>query len=302
MQLLSDIIINEYSVIPQKISFKELQQKSLLLVVSLFQDEIELSVTEYASNNVYLSASYILQQKKFSHNEINYLITDFVHRYHLNQLAFQSVHIIYSSPYFVLCPIEFYLPDKKQILLEYAHPVSVLDEQVLTDDFQNIKIIYSIRQSIYTSLTQIFPSAKLFHSSTALLNLFFYHPMLMHGKFWIHLHPNYMEIMAKNEQQLLMYNMFDTQTSIDVLYYTLFCIQQLNFDSKTTDVYVSGNVSSQHSIFKILPKYVHSVQILHHHPKLHILPLDSNLISHYHFITLNHPLCVSYQENTKAEK
>lgn len=301
MQLQSDIKIQEYSVIGNKIQTKDLQKKNLVLTLSVFQDEIEASITDTDGYKVYLSAIYASHQRKFSQNENFFLLNDFIHRFHLNTYAFRSVHLIHGSPWYVFCPAEFYIPEKKHLLLNYTHPLPS-DAHILANDFQNIKILFAIPQQYYNNLLQIFPSARIIHSSTSMLHLFYYHPLLVHSKLWIHIHPNYIEIIAKNNKQFLFYNTFDTQTSLDILYYGLFCIEQLQYHPHSTDVFLTGNISVQHSIIQLLQKYVHSVQIVHHHPKLHILPIDSSLLSHHQFITLNHHLCASYPENTKAEK
>lgn len=300
MHLQNDIAIHEYSAL-SKINSNDLKQKKLLLNFSVFQDEMEAAIIDVSENSVLAAYSYISNQKKFSTNELLFLINDFISRYHLHQFTFQNIHIIFSSPHFTLCPDEFYLPEKKDVLLRFTHPLSA-DEMILTDSFENIKVIYGIHQPIYQSISKTFPSARLLHSSAAMMNLFFYHPFLIHAQIWAHIHPNYIEIVAKKDKQLLFYNTFDTSTSIDILYYVLFCIQQINFNPKETDVFLSGNISLKHTIFQLLQKYVHSVQPVHHHNKLHILPLNPSLISHHHFISLNHHLCVSYPENTKAEK
>lgn len=301
MQLQGDIKINDYSVIPHKIGYNELKQKKLLLSLSVFQDELESAIIDMDTNSVYATSIYTSVQKKFSSKELSFLLNDFIHRYHLHQISFRNVHLIYSSPYFALCPVEFYLPEKKTILLNYAHPVYP-NEHLLTNNFENIKVLYTVPHYIYNDLLQLFPSAKFFHSATAMMNVFFYHPLLVHSKIWIHVHPNYIEIIAKNKKQFLFYNAFDIQTSLDILYYILFCIEQLDVRAKDTDVFLSGNISLQHSIFQVLQKYVHSVQLVHHHPKLHILPIEASVISNHHFVTFNHYLCVSFQENIRAEK
>lgn len=301
MQLQNDIKINEYSVIPHKITEKKLKEKKLLLTLSLFQDEMEMAITDASDNSVYTSCSYISNQAKFTQNEQIFFLNDFIHRYHLHQYDFQKIYIILSTPHFTLCPSEFYISEKKELLLNYVHPIQ-MEELAFADSFESVKILYTIDKSIHQNLLQVFPSAHIVHSATAMMNIFFYHPLLVHSKIWIHIHPNYIEVMAKDNRQLLMYNTFDIQTSVDILYYILFCIQQLNYSYKETDVFLSGNISAQHTVLRLLSKYVHSVQIVHHHPKLHILPVESLLISHHHFITLNYHLCVSFQANTKAEK
>lgn len=301
MYLQNDIKINEYSVLPDKISEKDLNKKNTLLSFSIYQDEIEYAIIDVDTHSVYATANYSSTQKKFSSNEVLFLINDFIHRYHLHQYTYKHVHVLYSSPHFTFCPSEFYLPDKKDDLLRYVHPLQP-NEGVHVDSFENIKIIYSIPQNLYSSLLQIFPAAKISHTATAMLNIFFSHPVLVNAKIWATIHPNYIEIIAKNNKQFLFYNTFDVQTSLDILYYLMFCTEQLQLQPKDTDIYLSGNLSNNHTIFQITSKYFHTVQIVHHHPKLHVLPIHSSLISHYHFITFNHHLCVLYQENTRAEK
>lgn len=301
MLLQSDIKINEYAIASGKVSEKELKQKNLLFQLSVFQDEIESAIMDINNHSVYYSYAFVSTQKKFSNNELLLLINDLLTRYHLQQYNLKEIRIIYSSSHFVLCPEEFYLSDKKNLLLNFVHPVSA-DEIILNNSFENIKIIFSIPSNIHQNLLQIFPSAHLLHSSASMLNIFYHHPFLLHSKIWAHIHPNYIEVVAKDNKQLLFYNTFEVQNSLDILYYLLFCMQQLKFDPKETDLFVSGNLSLQHTVFQLLQKYVHSVHLIHHHPKLHILPIDAALISHHHFITLNHYLCESFQANTKAEK
>lgn len=301
MLLQGDIHINEFSAIPVKITERELKEKKLILSLSVFQDELECALIDVFNNTVYLSGSYVSAQRKFSDNELLFLLNDFISRYQLSSYITKNILVIYSAPRFTLCPAEFYIPEKKTVLLNFTHP-PVNNEVVLTSSYDGIKAIYGMPQSIQRNLLQVFPSAHLMHSSVAMMNIFYHHPLLLHSKIWIHIHSNYIEVIAKHQNKFLFYNTFDIQTTVDILYYILFSIQQVHLKAKETDVFLSGNISLQHTIFQLLRKYVHSVQLLHHHPKLHILPVNSLLMSHYHFITLNYYLCGLYQENIKEEK
>ncbi len=301
MYLNTDITISEYSAFGKKYILKDIEKKNtLLLTLSIFQDEIEASIADLQNNNIYWSVSY-LSQKKFSNEAAEYFVADFIHRFNLQKITFKEVLVIYGSHCYTFCPAAFYISEKKEELLKLNHIVRS-EDLILTDSYDNIKIIHSIPTQIHQNLLQVFPQAKLYHSSTAMLNIIFSHPSLFSADIWVHIHSGYIEVITKKGTDFLFYTTFDTQTPLDVLYYILFSIEQIKCEPSQTDIFISGNISLDHSIFQLLKKYIRSLQVLSHNHKLHILPTDNKIISHHHFITINFYLCALYQENIKAEK
>ncbi|MBF0695756.1 MAG: DUF3822 family protein [Flavobacterium sp.] len=93
------------------------------------------------------------------------------------------------------------------------------------------------------------------------------------------------EIVAVQNQKLLLFNSFEYSTREDFLYYLLFAAEQLDLNPEYFKLQLLGNISEESELYKIAYKYVRNVALadVTDLQKLNDFPTDENL---KHFIIL----------------
>ncbi|MEY8848938.1 DUF3822 family protein [Psychroserpens sp. XS_ASV72] len=101
------------------------------------------------------------------------------------------------------------------------------------------------------------------HASTILIDTVLqYSSEEKDNSLYINVDAFHFEIIAVKASQVLLYNSFDYNTPEDFIYYILFSIEQLKMNPETVKVFLSGAISEEDSLYKILYKYVRFVEFI----------------------------------------
>jgi hypothetical protein len=212
---------------------------------------------------------------EISHQTISYCIIDtnkrrckllFSSKYDNNNLVefingdkylsqdFQSISVaIVNSPN-TLVPISLYKEKDKYDLFSLNHD---LDDVILDDNIKNeIKNLYAVPESLNNTLNNLFPNAKIRSQSSILINNFLNH---QNNKEYLYLYvkDNFVNIILTKNDELIFQNKFSYQTKEDLLFYTLFCIQELNLSNEEIKTDVYGDISKEE--FNILYEYIRNI-------------------------------------------
>jgi len=153
-----------------------------------------------------------------------------------------------------LVPISLYNENDKKKLFSLNHE---LDEVILDDNLRNeIKNLYSVPESLNNTLNNLFPTAKIRSQSSILINNF----LNLHiNKEYLYLYvkDNFVNMILTKNDTLTFQNKFAYQTKEDLLFYTLFCIQELNLSNEEIKIDVFGDISKEE--FNILYEYIRNI-------------------------------------------
>jgi hypothetical protein len=139
---------------------------------------------------------------------------------------------------------------------------SVADKLVLTDDINtDIKLIYAIEESLKSTLDLIFPNHQLKHSLTILSKLMLVSEELINEQIILSIHSNYIEVVVKQDQKLVLANQFSVKTQEDVLYYVLFIIEQYQLNPVTATITIVGNLDTNSELIISLKKYIKNIHL-----------------------------------------
>ena len=67
------------------------------------------------------------------------------------------------------------------------------------------------------------------------------------------------DIILISDNQLVLINTFEYSTNEDIVYYVLFCFEQLNLNPENSPIVISGNFSE--STYKMIFKYIRHVSV-----------------------------------------
>ena len=212
---------------------------------------------------------------EISHQTISYCIIDsnkrmckllFSSKYDKNNLVefiksdkyltqdFQSISVSIINFPNTLVPLSLYNEKDKNDLFSLNHE---LDDIILVDIIKNdIKNLYAIPESLNNTLNNLFPNAKIRSQSSILINNFLNY---QNNKQYLYLYvkDNFVNIILTKNNTLTFQNKFSYQTKEDLLFYTLFCIQELNLSNEEIKTDVYGDISKEE--FNILYEYIRNI-------------------------------------------
>ncbi|RTY94913.1 DUF3822 family protein [Flavobacterium sp. GT3R68] len=79
---------------------------------------------------------------------------------------------------------------------------------------------------------------------------------------FVHFSADKFEIVAVQNQKLLLFNSFDYKTKEDFIYYLLFASEQLNLNPEHFKLQLLGDINEESELFQIAFKYVRNISLL----------------------------------------
>ena len=89
---------------------------------------------------------------------------------------------------------------------------------------------------------------------------------------YVHITDRQMEITVISQRKLVLYNIFDFGTKEDFIYYLLFTLEQLKFDTDIIKLKLFGRIEEGDYIYNICHEYVKNISIFV--PSITSYPMD----------------------------
>lgn len=147
---------------------------------------------------------------------------------------------------------------------------------------------FALPAHLHHPITARFPEALITHVYSAELRI--YNGFVAEHQMVIHFSPNYFRVVVKKSGQLQLVQIYFYKAPLDVVYYLLKIVEELQLDKDDTYLVVSGLIEESSVLYKDIESYFSNV----HFAKPHPVTLTSN--DHpQHFFTSMYKLaaCVS---------
>ena len=170
---------------------------------------------------------------------------------------FSSLSVAYNGFPNTLVPLSVYTKNNEKETLELN---TTLYENIFRDEIklQEVKLIYSVPESINAIIDSFFPTASCHAQETNLINQ--YSQLQNSGtKVYINISTNNMLITIIKSGRLLFNNSFVFSTKEDLLYYTLFSFEQLKLSADNIAVELFGEISKEDENYKLLYEYIRNI-------------------------------------------
>ncbi|MBT5699773.1 MAG: DUF3822 family protein, partial [Flavobacteriales bacterium] len=143
---------------------------------------------------------------------------------------FFSSSVSYKNFPSTIIPNQLYDATKKEVYTDFVIEES---QKIKTDIIHNddSTILYSVEENITNTLNQIQTEIKEKNSSTvAISSILDQYSGLKEKSCFLIKENNKIEIIVIQDDQLILQNYFEVNSPTDVLYFTLFCFEQLKMD------------------------------------------------------------------------
>lgn len=241
-------------------------QRKLSIQVSLNG----LSFCSYHSNtNEIIDFEELSVSAKASSYDWEEKLTHFFQKNQSWKSAFDSVSVFHHSPYFTWVPTPLFLPENAGSYLQFSS--KVYDTDLFAHDaLEQIgaTFVYIPLTHLNNVLLDFYPTFEFYHSS-----YYWMKKMLLANEYQgqhvcVLIEKQCIEIAVLNQQTMLLHNQFEVKNATDILYFVLFCYEQLHLNTEQTPIFLMGTIEKDDQTWQLLYEYIREVH-LHSLQKLH---------------------------------
>ena len=199
------------------------------------------------------------------------------------KINYISSTIIFENISCTLVPDEFYSKKHNKIFLDFntgSNNIIKSDKLNSVDAY----LIYSFNKKINDIIETILPQAKQKSHQSILIDLF---GNMNNDKenVYINIENNKLIITIFRKNKLIFNNTFEYQTKEDILYYILFCLEQLKIDREKVKILLYGNIREKDDTFNLLFEYIRHVSLAKNEKKF-TFPANLDIVSENEHYTL----------------
>ena len=204
--------------------------------------------------------------------------------------GFAEVILIYSTSVYSLVPHALFDQTKASEYLKFNS--KILANDYMAHDFienQDIVVVHVPFMNINNFFFEKFGAFSYYHSITILLKTIFREEKYSLPKMFLHFQKNSFDCLILKNGELQLCNTFLYKSPADFLYYTLFCMEQLNLSPDSVPVILCGEIAEGDENYKLAYAYIRHLEFL----KLDSIALEEeNAVAFSkHFIIRNAQQC-----------
>jgi hypothetical protein len=175
---------------------------------------------------------------------------------------YPSVVIGLESPAHTLVPASLYEPGQSTSYLAFNFGMTG-NGQVKADHLEEIDAfnVYQVPQELLDVLQTGYPEAALFHRSSALIRAIYHHQKAFPspGAIYLNVRDRSIDLASMDSGRLIFFNSYSCAGKEDMLYYTLYVLEQLNLRPENTQLFISGRIQNGSESHRLLEQYIHKV-------------------------------------------
>lgn len=204
---------------------------------------------------------------------------------------FFSTSICYSNFPTTIVPNQLYSEKNKE---EYLSFISNKKGVIKTDNIHqnSATTIYYVKEDIVYLINQIQSEIIERNSSTIIIEQLIRQYKEQKKTAFLFVNKSNIEIIILKNGELILHNYFDIDNSVDVLYYTLFCFNQLNMNPEENNLYLFGNIEKTDENYIILYDYIRNIKFGSLSNSLSFSEELKGVSQHQNFSLFSQILCV----------
>lgn len=182
----------------------------------------------------------------------------------LLQQSFKEVVVVYTNSLATTVPATLFNEEKAVEYLKFNTKILATD-YVAHDLLANKELVnvYVPFVNINNYFIETVGSFKYYHSSTLLIEQALrIEPNKKEHHAYVNVQDDYFQLICLSGNDLILSNHFTYKTKEDFLYYVLFCLEQLQWSPEETPFYLSGNITTQSDLYRLLYKYIRHIALL----------------------------------------
>lgn len=175
---------------------------------------------------------------------------------------FEEVVLIHQNDLQTLVPNDFF--EEKHLSDYLKHSVKVFPQDYITfDDIDNIdaKSVYIPFVNINNFIFDYFGSFTFLHANTIFTKTALFNYTGTEHKMFVNVYHNNYHLVVIHQNQVLLSNHFDFNSSEDFIYYLLFVAEQLQMDTNRFELELFGHITETDHNYKLAYQYIRNITI-----------------------------------------
>jgi hypothetical protein len=178
--------------------------------------------------------------------------------------TFNSINVIYQNELSTLVPEDLFNENNSADYLKFSS--KILKTDYISHDTLPINKsvnVYVPYVNINNYIFDTFGEFDYKHASTILIDTILQKEKdNTESNIYINVNTTHIEFIAVSKGDLLLYNSFEYNTKEDFIYFILFTIEQLQLDTETITVNLSGDTEKEDELYAVLYKYIRFVEFI----------------------------------------
>ncbi|MBS3738751.1 DUF3822 family protein [Mesohalobacter halotolerans] len=222
-------------------------QDGFLFYLHHQEPQKSISLDFIAINDILSSKSLNLFQKR---------LLDTIHNY-----QFDAVKLGFSNGFYSLIPQDYYEEQAKADYLKYN--VKLFEEdQIVSEHIPTIKAyqVYIPLMNYHNALLDQVQEFEFEHFTHALIKHAYPNTFEQTERLMVYIQNTSLDIVAYEGRKFKLCNTFNYETDLDLVYYILFCVEQLHFNQRTLQLELYHNSEDESAWLKMIKKYILNVK------------------------------------------
>lgn len=178
------------------------------------------------------------------------------------QYSFEVVKVAFANPYYTFIPKDYYEENAKADYLKYN--VQLFEEdQIVSDDIDIIDAVqvYIPLMNYHNAILEEVNEFEYEHFTNTLVK--YCKPKIYNGlqQLSVFVRNNNLDIIAFEGQKFKLCNSFKYETEFDLIYYILFCVEELKFHQRQMQLNIYHD-QKEMSWVSVLKRYIAKVQVI----------------------------------------
>ncbi len=207
---------------------------------------------------------------------------------------FKATKVIWEGTKSTLVPESLFEERDQQKILAFNVPLDRLESVThdLLPDFHIVNV-YAIPEKVKQLLTRNFGVNHLPHLSSVLIESIFqnYRKELVQPKVFLHVREAHFDMVVMDQFKLYFSNTFEYRRPEDMVYFTIFSLEQLGFHQDQAEVILMGRISRNTPLFNLVFKYLPRVDFARRNPGCEYSFVFNEIPHHAYFPLLNLNQC-----------
>ncbi len=168
---------------------------------------------------------------------------------------YENVSVAFISPFYNLVP-DPYRSVSNDVLLNLSE-AEFENNAILTSPTRyGNAFVYGTSQLLLDKLNELYQKINFHHSGQVFLDSMNFSKQ---AELHLNLYHHNLEAVVTGEKGILFYNLFETQSDEDILFYSLFALEQLSLDANKIELKCYGELLPKTDIYQTLKKYIRYV-------------------------------------------
>lgn len=263
------------------------------LSIQLSQDGFSFCIYDNSRDKYSGIASWDFQEITNSY-ALHNLLKDFLPQNEWLNQSYEKTAIIFESPVSTLVPEALFQKEHCNDYLKFNHHLD--PSQKIKHDYLPLldaENIWAIPQNVFDLLSGAFPTAKIYHHASALIET-----ILLQNKnqgadesVFVNVRKNWFDIVVLKGNNLLLYNAFKYRTKEDFIYFLIYVLEQLSLNPEEIDVTLMGEILRISSVYEITYKYVRKINFVQRHNNYQFSYIFDDFPEHFYYNLINLQQC-----------